>query len=182
MTEEILIECPYCRGSVPANTTVCPDCGEDLAALAHLQSEHLIHYNIALGLAREGHYDEARTRLTMAIDERADFVPAHMVLAKIHAHQQAWEQAREAAERARRLAPDNEATVDLLQEIQQAKEQARVKALRTREKAAIEQRARAEALFSKQQRDLAAAFGLGAAAMGLLALLISWLGGGEHRD
>jgi len=101
--------CPYCSGTVPETTAICPDCHEDLAALMRLEYAHAIYYNEALALAREGYLDDARARLTIALERKETFAPAHALLAKIYAHQRQWPRAETSIARARELDPENEA-------------------------------------------------------------------------
>jgi len=101
--------CPYCGGTVPETTAICPDCHEDLAALLRLEHSHAIYYNEALALAREGYLDDARARLIMALERNEAFAPAHALLAKVYAHQRQWARAEASAARARELDPENPA-------------------------------------------------------------------------
>lgn len=101
--------CPYCGGSVPDTTAICPDCHEDLSALLRLEHAHAIYYNEALALAREGFLDDARARLTMALESNETFAPAHALLAKVYAHQRQWARAEASVARARELDPENPA-------------------------------------------------------------------------
>lgn len=101
--------CPYCGGTVPESTAICPDCHEDLSALLRLEYSHAIYYNEALALAREGYLDDARARLTMALEREETFAPAHGLLAKVYAHQRQWARAEASAARARELDPENSA-------------------------------------------------------------------------
>lgn len=110
MNEQTMI-CPYCGGLVPGDTTICPDCQEDLAGLARLELAPAIHYNEALAAARENRLAEALYRLQAAIALDAGFVPAHRLLAKIYARRGMWAEARACAARAVSLAPDDPATM-----------------------------------------------------------------------
>lgn len=101
--------CPYCGGMVPEATAICPDCNEDLSALLRLEYSHAILYNEALALAREGYLDDARARLIMAIERNEAFTPAHVLLAKVYAHQRQWTRAEASAARALELDPENPA-------------------------------------------------------------------------
>lgn len=109
--------CPYCGGAVPEETAICPDCHEDLSSLLRLEYAHAIYYNEALALAREGHLDDARARLTMALERREMFAPAHGLLAKIYAHQRQWPRAEASAARALELAPEDPAIQRLVEAI-----------------------------------------------------------------
>ncbi len=104
---ETAMRCPYCGGSVPAAETICPDCHEDLAALVRLRLEHAIYYNEALSLAREGHLEAARARLTLSLERNARFLPAQRLLTKVAAALGDWPLARRSAARALDLAPED---------------------------------------------------------------------------
>lgn len=101
--------CPYCSGAVPETTAICPDCHEDLSALLRLEYAHAIYYNEALALARDGYLDDARARLTMALERNESFAPAHALLAKIYVHQRQWARAETSAARALELDSDSPA-------------------------------------------------------------------------
>lgn len=91
--------CPYCGETVPLDAPVCPECREDLSALARLCYAHSICYNQALALAREDKLDQARDRLLMAVAQRPDFAAAHALLAKVYARRGDWPEARARAAR-----------------------------------------------------------------------------------
>ncbi len=168
-----LMTCPYCGGSVPQDTTVCPDCHEDLSALARIEHAHEIHYNKALNLARQGELDKARDQALMALGFREDFPPAYVLLAKVYARQGVWTEAKESVAEALALAPEDEDVVELAERIR--RQAAQQKAL---EKERAEQRhENAERLLEVYQRDVAGAFvaGLGLAAVAMT--LLSWLFG-----
>jgi len=101
------LPCPYCGGQVPADTTVCPDCHEDLAALVRLECEHAILYNEGLAAAQAGDLDTGRVKVLCALERRADFVPAVLLLAKIAAAQGDWPLARRTGARALDLAGED---------------------------------------------------------------------------
>ena len=218
MTHESLLECPYCRGAVPADATICPSCQEDLAALIKLRNAHVIHYNEALTLARGGQLEAAQDRTELALAANPEFMQAHMLLAKLQARQSRWPEAQASIDRARELAPDDAVLIELAVAIADgaqaaARAQAASHTAATHEQAvdgqdddeaqaaqepAVEAhcesqttsqahsqqltpRAIAEQQLGIYERDVARAFGLGAAAMGGLALL--WrLFGGRSRD
>ncbi|MHB0855988.1 MAG: tetratricopeptide repeat protein [Anaerolineae bacterium] len=128
--KDTTITCPNCGGALPQDTTICPDCQEDLSALARLEYEHAIRYNEALALAREGQFDEARNKLLVSIESDATFVPAHVLLAKVYARQGEWAEARLCIVRACDLAPEDNDLPRLALEIERAAQQAE-KASRT---------------------------------------------------
>lgn len=174
---ELTLTCPYCGGLVPENTTICPDCHEDLSALIHLESVHLIRYNEGLALAREGRLEEAKVSLAASLAHKESFVPAHVLLAKIYAKEQRWAEAQASIKRALELAPDDKNVCALAEEIRRAAQEAE----RHRQELAKARRASAEQLLAASQRNVLKAFGLGVGLTTLVALLISWLGGGKKR-
>lgn len=97
--------CPYCGGAVPLDTTVCPDCQEDLAGLIKLERWHHILYNQALASAKSGDLVEAAWKAIASLEANGAFWPAYALLAKVCARQGRWEQATRAIESARALAP-----------------------------------------------------------------------------
>lgn len=115
-----LLRCPYCRGSVPGDTTVCPDCQEDLAALVRLEYQHAVYYNEALALAGQGEYDEARRKLLAALEWDDAFQPAYRLLAKVAGAQGDWREARRCAARAYELAPEDPGARRLFGQVEQA--------------------------------------------------------------
>ena len=118
--------CPYCGGLVPGETTVCPDCQEDLAGLARLELAPAIYYNQALAAARQGRLSEALARLQAAIALDGGFVPAHRLLAKVYARHGMWAEAEAAAARAVALAPDDAQAAATRDAIQRADRSAHV--------------------------------------------------------
>ena len=101
------LPCPYCGGQVPEDTTICPDCHEDLAPLVRLEREHAILYNEGLAAAQAGDLDTARIKVLCALERETDFVPAVLLLAKIAAAQGDWPLARRTGARALDLAGDD---------------------------------------------------------------------------
>jgi len=181
MTTTELIRCPYCGGEVPLETTVCPSCQEDLSALIKVQYAHAIHYNEALALARVGKLEQATTRAELALSSKANFYPAHVLLAKLHARQERWPEALASIRRAVELAPHDAKVGALAQEIERdAQEDERRRLAETQRKSRA-RRANAEKHLARYERDVQRAFGLGALAMAGLALLLRWLFG-HKRD
>lgn len=171
-----MIDCPYCGGSVPEDTTICPDCQEDLSALARLEYGHAIYYNQALALAREGNLHEARDRLLLSLEARESFAPAHTLLAKVYARREEWPEAKASVARAMELSPDNEGVRELAREIDRA-------ALGAEEGAAREARARTERVLAAHQREVVRAFGVGVGLMAFVGFILSrLLGGGRGSE
>jgi hypothetical protein len=112
-----IITCPYCASQVTGESTVCPSCQEDLAALAHLEYADAIHYNQALALAKEGRTREAKAELAESLASNSAFAPAFALLAKINARELDWDNARVDAKKALSLSPEDEAIARLADEI-----------------------------------------------------------------
>ena len=167
--------CPYCGETVPLDAPVCPECREDLSALARLCYAHAICYNQALALAREGKLDEARDRLLVAVAQRPDFAEAHALLAKVYARRGDWSEARARAARVLDLAPDDEDARELARRIADAE-------LRAQEAAAGASQERAEHLLAVYLRDVSRAFAIGVAITTLVVLIVSWMGGGRSSS
>jgi tetratricopeptide (TPR) repeat protein len=138
MNDRALI-CPYCGGDVPGDTTICPDCHEDLAALIRLEYAHAIHYNEALAAAREGLLAEAEADLLTAVTLNPAFRPAHTLLASIYARQEDWDRAQTAIARALEIAPEDADILALGEAVREAAEQS--EALRAEQQAAFVQQA-----------------------------------------
>ena len=203
MTTDGMLECPFCGGAVPQDVTICPSCQEDLSALIKLRSTHAIHYNEAITLAREGHYDLAQIRAELSINAKPEFAPAHLLLAKLLASQGAWEQAIASAQHAAELMPDDERTRQVLEDILSGAEQSAADRAQVSEQAdetsaedmptaepeatptdaetapaqvgISSTRAAAVKQLAIYERDVTRAFGLGAAVMGGLAFVASLL-------
>jgi len=169
--------CPYCGGSVPGDTTVCPDCQEDLAGLARLEYGHAIYYNEALALAREGRLEEACAKLVLALEFRDSFVPAHVLLAKVYARQGRWAEAQASAARALELSPKGSNVGELVGALERASREAEGGQLDSEQAVSRARRGEAERYFATHQRDIAGAFGVGMGVAAFLGLLVSWIGG-----
>lgn len=179
--DESTFTCPYCGGSVPEDVTVCPDCQEDLSSLAHLRYGPAIFYNQALALARDGRLDEARTKLLMAIEQREDFAPAHVLLAKVYAQDSCWPLARASAARAQALRPDDPVIAELVDQLAQAEEAARARRETEQQALECERQARVEGYFATYKRDMLSAFGAGIGIASFLALILGRLLGGRKQ-
>lgn len=165
--------CPTCGGRVQGDITVCPDCQEDLSALARLEYEHAIRYNEALSLAQEGDLSGARKKLYQSLAAKDTFVPAYVLLAKIDALDGRWSEAREGVARALDLRPDDRDLRELASDI----EDEAAKSAKGRRQGAALRRKRAERFVASYQRDVAGAFLVGMGLMSVVAMLIGWLRG-----
>jgi len=175
--EEHPMTCPFCGGAVPAETTVCPDCHEDLAALVRLERGPLIYYTQALALARDGHYNQAREKLRFGLELCETFAPAHLLLAKINAQQECWAEAQAHARRALELAPDDVKAQEVATALDELARNAEVARAKQEQEAAQSRRAGVESYWARYQRDMAWAFGLGVGLTMLLGLIGSALKG-----
>ena len=172
------IVCPNCGGRLVGDTTVCPDCQEDLSALARLEYEHAIRYNEALALAQAGDHSGARTRLYQSLAARESFVPALELLARIDARDGRWCEAQESISRALDLQPENGELLELAKDIGAAASEEAADRLRESRL----RKERAKHLFASYQRELAGSFLLGMGLVTLLAMLIGWLRGASKGD
>jgi len=175
--EDGLMLCPYCGGCVSDEATICPDCHEDLAGLARIEYEHAIHYNEALSLAREGLYVEAIEALRLALGARPEFVPAHILLAKIRVNQGDWEAAQGVIRRAREIAPQNVDLQSLAERIEETAHSRAVAQLKTQESSALQSRKRAQRRLQVYKRDIASAFVLGMGIASILGAIFGRRGG-----
>jgi len=114
------IICPFCASQVSGESTICPGCQEDLAALAHLEYADMIHYNQALTLAKEGRLREAREELVKSLTANRAFGPSYALLAKVYAREGDWEHAKSSIKNALNLLPDDESIIGLADEIVKA--------------------------------------------------------------
>lgn len=172
---EKAILCPYCGGRVPVETTVCPDCHEDLAALVYLEFAHHILYNRALADAKEGRLAVARRKIIAALERKDDFVEGYRLLAKLAVAQGDWDEARRGAARAVDLAPGDPDVVRLAGDV---------------EAAALHAQASEPARRGRVKKDVGRGkthVGGGATdadvgASGVFGALVSWLGGGKDES
>ncbi|HSA53970.1 MAG TPA: hypothetical protein VLH10_28150 [Yinghuangia sp.] len=70
------VVCPVCRVEADAESLQCPECAEDLAALAHLAYAGRMHYNTALEHARNGEWEAARDAVGAALAHEPGLAPA----------------------------------------------------------------------------------------------------------
>ncbi len=173
--------CPYCGETLPEDTTVCPACQEDLAALARLEYGPAIHYNDGLALAQEGKLDLAHKKLITAIELQGDFSPAHVLLAKVYAQQGLWTEAEVSVSRALELLPEDRQVRKLATDIAKASLES-TKTARERKQTALQvRRSKAEGYFAAYRRDVTSAFGLGIGVATLLGMILSWIGTRRRR-
>jgi outer membrane protein OmpA-like peptidoglycan-associated protein len=101
------LRCPLCRLPAQADGS-CPDCGQDLAPLAHLQARPALRYNRALGLVAAGDDEAAQWQLEAALAEDEDLVDAWVVLGKLRARDGRADAARAALDQARARDPEHQ--------------------------------------------------------------------------
>jgi len=171
---ETAIQCPYCGGWLTQESTICPDCHEDLAALVRLALEHAIFYNDALALAREGHLEEARARLLLSLERNGRFLSAQRLLTKVAAAQGDWLLARRSAARALDLAPDDALVRRLAAEVEaEAQRHARSEGRATPSPGPPAEPAR--------PGQVSEAVGHGVGVTAFLGAIFPWLTGKEER-
>jgi len=107
------IKCPYCAGTVGPDSTVCPDCQEEMAALFRLEFGHVVLYNQALALARNGAWLEARNKLLAAIEAAPEFAAAHRLLTKVYVQAGDWDAAHRALVRGLEAAPGDSQMLEM---------------------------------------------------------------------
>ena len=83
-----------------------------LAKAAKLEPNHEVRHNQGLVAKAQGKPQDAERFFNAAIKQRPDFAQAWQSLAVLYREQKRWQQAQEAYERAKQLAPDNH-TIDL---------------------------------------------------------------------
>jgi nucleoid-associated protein YgaU len=108
-TEKRSLVCPVCNASVAAGRSSCPRCEEDLTGLVLLDDAAPNQYNQGLDAVRQGKPEEAAEHLLAALALDPDHVPALVVLGKVRAQQQRYEQAIGYWRRASELDPENRA-------------------------------------------------------------------------
>src|SRR5687768_13603824 len=87
--------CPNCKIGLPAGSTTCPDCDEDLAPLMRLQWAPYVAYNDGLRLAQAGDLDAALRKIQEAVKVLPDEPDIPIVLGKLYAQKGNWIEARQ---------------------------------------------------------------------------------------
>jgi tetratricopeptide (TPR) repeat protein len=179
--------CPTCGGCIPDDSTICPDCHEDLAGLVHMEHRHVILYNEALALAQQDRLGEARDKLIGALTLRPDFRRGHILLAKVQAHLADWPEAQASIARALELAPDDARVAPLAEEIgaeARRAEISRAEVAQAPEPALAEglNQGRHRRALAKYEQDIAAAFAMGLGLATTAALIASWVRGRLSRS
>jgi tetratricopeptide (TPR) repeat protein len=173
--------CPRCDACVPDDTTLCPDCLEDLSALIHLEQRHRILYNEALSLAREGVIVEAQERLHCALAVYESFPEAYSLLAKLHAHAGDWPEAQRCARRAQELQPDDGRVADLVESLEAEGISSQTDGEHRAESAATTPDARVRKVSALYERDVTAAFMAGVGVAASVASFYAWAKGRIRR-
>ncbi|MFH1086773.1 MAG: hypothetical protein V1772_13550 [Chloroflexota bacterium] len=167
--------CPNCSGNVPSDTTICPDCQENLAALVQLEQRAAIYHNQALELARQGELERARAMLLAAAESAPDSAPVQRLLAKVCARLGRWDEALQAAACLRQLAPDDEAA--LCDQVEAEARSADTSSALARDQHAAARSRMRQRFAALYEHDVTAAFGLGVVLTALVALFLSRLRG-----
>ncbi|NLX36532.1 MAG: hypothetical protein GXY68_07605 [Chloroflexi bacterium] len=174
MTEH-LTACPYCGDVLPAEDAICPACHENLAGLIQLEKRHLLLYNEALDAARSGDLESARVVLLMSLRARSDFGPGYRLLAKVYAAQGNVAQARLAAQAALKRLPGDADLEDLIKGLDQSTHAD----ILAQESIDGHPAAPPPSEASAERKDIVAAYGAGAALVGLGAFIVGLLRGGR---
>ena len=165
------VTCPVCRVSLPPDSTICPDCGEDLATLVHLHRKSAILYNSGLGSALTGDLARAIRMLEESIEVDGRPVDALCLLGKLYARQDRLADARAVWERGVSIDPEHAETKACLARLGQVEanrdDQARWQQERQAEQIAIEKRRESRARL----RHTAVGVASGVAAGVIAALL-----------
>jgi hypothetical protein len=88
------ITCPNCGTVLPAGTTTCPECHEDLAPLLRVRFAADIAYNEGLRRARSGDLEGAIVKIHEAVAATPAHSAAYIVLGKLYAQKGIWSLAR----------------------------------------------------------------------------------------
>lgn len=170
---ETRITCPYCAGMVGPESTICPDCQEDLAALFRLEFGHAILYNQALALARNGAWLEARNKLLAALEMAPAYAPAHRLLTKVYVQAGDWEEAHRALVRGLEAAPGDAAMLEMQPVV--------LRGVRHHERRYERRVERGPTPPPKEESKIGATLGLGAAIMSGLWLFWRLIGPGDKE-
>lgn len=155
------LKCPVCQTPLPAGATVCPDCGENLAALVYLESQSQVSYNKALALSRTNDLDAAIFAARQSLEADKTNVRALVLLGKLYAQRNLRPEARAAWEQAMQLEPKQESAKAGLAILDQ---QERVEA--------EAKKAASTAAHRRLWAGFAGVFAMGA----LTFLLVQWIG------
>jgi tetratricopeptide (TPR) repeat protein len=179
---ETRIKCPYCAGTVGPDSTVCPDCQEELAALFRLEFGHVVLYNQALALARNGAWLEARNKLLAAIEAAPDFAPAHRLLTKVYVQAGDWEAAHRALVRGLEAAPGDSVMLQMQPVVLRGVRHQERRYERRSEPSPVPGPAAAPAAAGAEESRIGTTLGLGAAIMSGLWLVWRLIGPSDRDD
>ena len=167
--------CPYCETLVPEDTTICPGCQEDVAGLLKLAYPHVTYYDEALELASQGELARARDSAYLSLRLRPTYRPSLMLMARLNAREGHWETARQYADMAKELEPDDPELDELRAEIDEGeKQQEAVRHSEMMDDVTARRKA-AERFLALHQRELAQAALYGAILGGVLVETARWL-------
>ena len=107
-TTQLTISCPVYHVPLSAGSTVCPDCGDNLAPLMRLQFAPYIAYNQGLALAEAGDRDGAILKMLEVVEELPDNPSGYIILGKLYAQCSNWDRARYWWEKALARWPEEE--------------------------------------------------------------------------
>jgi nucleoid-associated protein YgaU len=100
--------CPVCNVPLPAQSSICPDCGEDLSPIVYLQQEAALLYNRGLSYAQSGETAQAISLLERSLQVDSSRVQTLTLLAKLYVKQGERLNAAAVWERALEFEPDNQ--------------------------------------------------------------------------
>jgi LysM repeat protein len=132
-TQAIRITCPICKVRLPADGTVCPDCGQDLAVLVRETRRVDILFNEGLAAAKAGDAATSIRRLEDALTLAPQRIDVLDLLARLYLRSGLRSDALAAWKRLLQIAPDNAAAKQAVQDLEAALGRAQKDALtRTR--------------------------------------------------
>lgn len=125
----IRITCPVCKVRIPIDSTVCPDCGQNLAVLVREVRRVDILFNEGLAAIRAGDEATAVRRLEDALSLAPQRIDVLDTLARLYLRRGLRTDALAAWKRILELAPDNAAAGNAVRDLQAALDRARNDAL-----------------------------------------------------
>jgi hypothetical protein len=109
--------CPVCKVPIPAGSTHCPDCGEDLSDLIFYEYEADIKYNQALDSLNNDNLDRAIFLLLTVIELDPAHVEAINTLGKLYVNRGQLDPARKVWEKGSSTLPEEESFKEFLQQL-----------------------------------------------------------------
>ena len=119
------ITCPVCKVRLPADGTVCPDCGQDLAVLVREARRVDILFNEGLAAARAGDDAAGIRRLEDALTLAPQRTDVLDLLARLYLRRGLRNDALATWKRLLQIAPDNTVARDAVRDLEAADKTAR---------------------------------------------------------